>query len=208
MNASPPHGAEAFFSPFMNAFTPDPAPWEKLGESTLANTRVFEVRNKRYRHPHRSVERHFSVIAAPDWVNVLAVTPERHLVLVNQFRFGVETFSLEIPGGMIDAGEDPLAGGLRELREETGFAGTQVRLLGSVHPNPAIMNNRCHFVLVEAAVQSAPTAWDPDEEISISTAPVEEVFKWARSGRITHALVLNALWFFEPVWNKGAGRGI
>ena len=46
---------------------------------------------------------------APDWVNVVAVTPADHLVLVRQFRFGTETLSLEIPGGVMEPGEDPVA---------------------------------------------------------------------------------------------------
>jgi len=192
----------------MSSPSPDPAVWKKLGESSVATTRVFELRSVRYQHPGRDMDRDFAVIVAPDWVNVIAVTPDSHLVLVRQFRFGIEAFSLEIPGGMIDSGEDPVAAGVRELREETGFVGTQARLLGTVHPNPAILQNRCHLVLVEGAVQSAPMAWDPDEEISVSTAPVEEVFKWGRTGKITHSLVLNALWFFELRWNKRPGRGI
>ncbi len=63
-------------------------------------------------------------------------------------------------------------------------------------------------MLVEAAVRAGDTAWDHDEEIAVSTAPVDEVFTWARTGRITHALVLNALWLFEPVWTELKGRGI
>jgi len=79
-------------------------------------------------------------------------------------------------------------------------------LLGTVHPNPAIQSNRCHLVLVESAVQSGAVQWDHDEEIAVSTAPVDDVFAWARDGRITHALVLDALWLFEPVWAKIRGR--
>lgn len=140
------------------------------------------------------------VIVPPDWVNVIAVTPEGRLLLVKQFRFGVDDFSLEIPGGMIEAGEDPVAAGVRELREETGFAGTSAKLIGSVHPNPAIQSNRCHFVLVEGATLRGAVAWDPDEEIEVTSAPVDEVLAWARSGRITHGLVLCALFFFEAHW--------
>jgi len=184
----------------MNPSSAGPARWEKLGETTLATTRIFELRSRRYRHPVRGTERDFVVVDAPDWVNVLALTPAGHLVLVNQFRFGIDAFSLEIPGGMIEPGEDPVAAGVRELREETGYAGARARLLGTVHPNPAFLSNRCHLVLVEAAAPASATAWDPDEEIAVSTAPVAEVFAWARTGRITHALVLNALWLFEPVW--------
>lgn len=155
------------------------------------------MRAVRYRHPGRARDGEFVVLAAPDWVNVVALTPGGRLVLVRQFRFGIGDFSLEIPGGMIEPGEDPVAAAVRELREETGYAGTGARLLGSVHPNPAIQNNRCHLVLVEGAERRGATAWDADEEIGVTTEPVAEVMAWARSGRITHSLVLCALFYLE-----------
>ncbi|HZP60609.1 MAG TPA: NUDIX hydrolase [Opitutaceae bacterium] len=186
---------------------PDFAPhrWEKLGEESLAATRIFNLRRQRYRHPRRGDARDFVVIDSPDWVNVLALTPEKKLVLVSQFRFGIDDFSLEIPGGVIEPGEDPLAGGLRELREETGYAGRNARIIGRVHPNPAIQNNTCHLVLVEEAVPVAAAQWDYDEEIAVSTLPVDEVYALAQAGRITHALVLDALLFFAPLWAAAKG---
>jgi len=192
----------------MSSTPSGPSRWEKLGEATQAKTRVFEVRSARYRHPVRGVERDFFVVHAPDWVNVLALTPDHRIVLVRQFRFGVDAFSLEIPGGVMEAGEDPVAAGLRELREETGFTGRGARLLGSVHPNPAIQSNRCHIVLVEKAERTKGLEWDADEEIEISTVPVDEVLALARNGAITHGLVLNALLLFEPIWETLKGRGV
>lgn len=184
----------------MNTPHDGPARWEKLGEKPLATTRVLDLHSVRYRHPVRRTERDFFVLQIPNWVNVLALTPDHQLVLVRQFRFGVDNFSLEIPGGVMEAGEEPVAAGLRELQEETGYTGTGARLLGSVQPNPAIQNNRCHLVLVEQAVRSTAMTWDTDEEIEVTTAPVDDVLAWARSGRITHSLVLNALLLFEPRW--------
>ncbi len=180
-----------------------PARWEKLGPPIVdSRNAVFDVLRARYRHPGRGRERDFVVIDAPDWVNVLALTPDRRLVLVRQFRFGIDEFSLEIPGGVMERGEDPLAAAARELREETGYAGRSVRRLGGVHPNPAIMNNVCHLVLVEGAERIHDLAWDHDEEIEVLTASVDEVYAWARSGRIQHALVLDALLLFEPEWAR------
>ena len=100
----------------------------------------------------------------------------------------------------MDSGEDPIVAGLRELREETGFTGAPAQVLGSVHPNPAIQSNRCHFVLVEAAVKSHDLAWDADEELLVTTLPVDEVLALAHSGGIVHGLVLNALMLFERHW--------
>jgi 8-oxo-dGTP pyrophosphatase MutT (NUDIX family) len=126
------------------------------GERVLLSTRVLDLWNVRYRHPVRGTERDFFVAHAPDWVNVVAVTPERKIVLVRQFRFGSNSLSLEVPGGVTEKGEDPLAAGVRELSEETGYGGGRVSLMGSVYPNPALQDNRCHFVLVDGAVRPAP----------------------------------------------------
>ena len=178
-----------------------PSRWERLGQRPQLQTRIFDVVGTRYRHPGRSTEREFVVINAPDWVNVVALTPDGRIVLVRQFRYGIDEFSLEIPGGVIDTGEDPVTAGLRELREETGFTGAPAKLLGSVHPNPAMQSNRCHFVYVEGAVKSHDLEWDPDEELQVSVLPADDVFAMARSGAINHSLVLNALMLFEPIWH-------
>lgn len=171
--------------------------WEKLSDAPLAHTPIFDLQSARYRHPGRAVERDFVVLHPPDWVNVVAVTPEREVVLVRQFRFGTDAFSWEVPGGVIERGEDPVAAGVRELGEETGYVGVGARKIGWVHPNPAIQSNRCHFVLVEAAVPSAALAWDPDEEIEVATASLAEVRARIDAGEITHGLTLNALLFFQ-----------
>jgi len=178
----------------------NPARWEKLEAAVKLHTRVFDVMGVQYRHGPRGTTREFTVINAPDWVNVVALTVDRQLVLVRQFRYGIDEFSLEVPGGVIEAGEDPVVAGARELEEETGFSGPTARLLGRVHPNPAIQSNHCHLVLVEDARKTHELSWDEDEEIEIVTKPVDEVFALARSGKITHSLVLNALFLFEPVW--------
>jgi len=178
-----------------------PSRWEKLGQRLQLQTRIFDVVGIRYRHPVRTTEREFVVINAPDWVNVVALTVDNQIVLVRQFRYGIDEFTLEVPGGVIEAGEDPVVAGVRELQEETGYTGV-AKLLGSVRPNPAMQSNRCHFVVVEAAVKSHELEWDPDEELQVVTLPVDEVLALAHSGGIVHALVLNALMLFEAHWRK------
>ena len=172
--------------------------WVRGGERVLASTRVLELRSVRYRHPHRGEERDYIVAHAPDWVNIVAATPGGGLVLVRQFRFGTGALSLEVPGGVMEQGEDPIAAAVRELSEETGYGGP-ARLLGSVHPNPAIMDNRCHIVLVEGAAPVGPVRWDDDEEIEVLVAPVADALAWARSGAITHSLTIAALMLYEGV---------
>ncbi len=180
--------------------------WEELDSEQVADCRIFDILSKRFRHPKRKTEGDFYVIRPRDWVNVLPVTPDYEMVLVNQFRFGVKQTSWEIPGGVIDEGEEPVVAGLRELREETGYTTSKARLMGSVHPNPAIQSNSCHMVLAEQVRLTETLQWDEHEEIVTQSFPIRDVFEMARSGEIFHSLTLNALLLFYSEWEKIQAR--
>ncbi len=175
-------------------------PWSRGVSRVLAKTRILELHAVTFTHPARPAGSEFSVIHTSDWVNVVATTPDRQMVLVRQFRYGINAPSLEIPGGIIEPGEDPVQAGIRELREETGFVGRHSRVLGHIHPNPAIQDNHCHLIWVENAVVRDATAWDEHEELEIITLPIDEVYALAHAGEITHSLALNGLLLFAPHW--------
>ena len=138
------------------------------------------------------------------WVNVIAVTPDQQLVLIEQYRHGTNTVELEIPGGIMDAGDasSPVATGVRELREETGYEGGNARLLGEVFPNPAIMSNTCYTVLIEQCQPKHPVQWDSGEDIVTRLVPVADVPQLVAAGTIRHSLVVVALYHFE-LWQRG-----
>ena len=182
-----------------------PSVWERLADAAVDHFRVFRVRRTRYRHPRDRREGEFVVIEANDWVNVLALTDDGRMLMVRQFRFGIHDFTLEIPGGVIETGEDPVAAGVRELREETGYAGRSARLLAQVRPNPAIQANVCHIVLVEGCVRVGEMQLDANEEIELSVLPVDEVLARAERGEIKHSLVVDAL-FYLRAWREGRMR--
>lgn len=118
--------------------------------------------------------------------------------MVRQYRFGVRQSGWELPGGVIDAVDgDPIVAGARELVEETGYIGDNPRHLGWVHPNPALQNNRSHFVLVENAHAKAGQSLDPNEELQVKLFPVADVMAMAFSGEITHSIALNALFYLQ-----------
>ena len=126
-----------------------------------------------------------------DWVNILPVTADGRAVLIRQPRAGSLTDTLEVPGGMVDPGEkDLMLAGLRELEEETGFTSQRVLSLASMNPNPAIMNNRCHFFLAMSCIPNPNRKHFPDaeEDISIEMVPIAELDGMVRTGQINHGL--------------------
>src|SRR5262245_57926791 len=115
-------------------------PWKKIGTKPLGDFRIFSLREDTRVSPRTGQPHGFYVLDTVDWVNVIALTPRRELVMVHQYRAGSDTVELEIPGGMMDPKEpSPLATGLRELREETGYTGEGGRIIGEVFSNPAIL---------------------------------------------------------------------
>ena len=180
-------------------------PWEKVSSQPLGDFRIFRIRSDRLISPRTQQAHDFFVIDCVNWVNVIALTPDRQLVMIEQYRHGSKTVELEIPGGMIDPKDaSPEAAGLRELREETGYAGEHPRLIGEVYPNPAIMSNTCFTVLVENCRCLHPVEFDHGEDLLTRLVPVADIPELIAAGKIRHSLVLVALYYFE-MWQR-AGK--
>jgi len=180
-----------------------PARWEKLSSELLVDHWVLGVRRERWRHPQRGNEGEFLTMRAPDWVLAVAVTQQQELVFVRQFRFGSSDFSLEPPGGVMDASDaDPIAAARRELLEETGFSGGEAWQAGWIYPNPALQTNRCFIVIIDGVEPSGTQDFDEHEDIAMDVVPVARALEMARAGGITHALALTALFFFEGEWRR------
>jgi len=163
-----------------------------LGQRTPGGEyRVFKTSFVEGTHPRAGTKR-FSVIEAVDWVNVIALTPADEVVLIRQYRVGTAKICLEIPGGMVDPGEDALTAAARELVEETGYTSERWTQLGTVAPNPAIMNNYLHTFLALDARPTADQKLDGSEVVTVHTMPLPEVTRALRTGEIDHALVVAA----------------
>src|SRR4051812_34321422 len=109
-----------------------------------ADYRIFKTGFVDGIHPRTGTTKRFSLIDAVDWVNIIALTADEQVVLVRQYRVGIDALCLEIPGGMVDPGETPMEAAVRELREETGYSGGHWKQIGTIAPNPAIQNNWLH----------------------------------------------------------------
>lgn len=180
-------------------------PWPNVRSTPLGNYRIFQIRSDIKLSPRTGEEHDFFVIDCVNWVNVIALTPDDQIVLVEQYRHGSNTIELEVPGGMIDADDaSPIVAGTRELREETGYEGDHAMIVGQVFPNPAIMSNTCYTLLVRNCVLKHPTVFDHSEDLVTRLVPASEVTEAVRTGKIRHSLVVAALFHFQ-LWRQQNG---
>lgn len=178
-------------------------PWKTISSTPAGDFRIFTIRSDKKISPRTQQEHDFFIIDAVNWVTILAVTPDEQLVMVEQYRHGSNAVELEIPGGMMDAGDaSPVIAGERELQEETGYVGERARVLGQVSGNPAIMSNTCFTVLVENCRCLHPVEFDSGEDLITRLVPVAEIPALVAAGKINHPLVVAALYHFE-LWRRG-----
>ncbi len=174
----------------------DMSRWRTL-KSEMALTHPALSVEKALRQSETSGRSHqFVVLHAPDWVNVIPLTGDGQVVLIQQWRHGSSDYSLEIPGGIIDPGESPAEAGARELREETGYRAGEMVHLGWVNPNPALFGNRCHTFVAQNCLPDGPLRLEDTEEIQVQLYPVDQLPHLVRSGRIVHSLVISAFSYF------------
>ncbi|MEO6390752.1 MAG: NUDIX hydrolase [Pyrinomonadaceae bacterium] len=168
----------------------DDQSWERLRSEQMADCRVFTVRQDISRNPRDGSEHKFYCIEATDWVNLIPLTANNEVVMIEQYRHGIEQVTLEIPGGMVDAGEDPKTAAVRELLEETGYAAEDVIELGRTRPNPAIQNNWVYHYAAREVKFAAEPQFDGNEHTVTKLVPLSDIGHLIGEGAITHSLVV------------------
>ena len=142
-------------------------------------------------------ESNFYVLENPDWVNVIALTEAGEVVVIEQFRHGIEEITLEIPGGMVDGDEDAGNAAKRELVEETGYTPREIILLGKSRPNPAIQDNWVHHYLAVDCKKTHEPEFDSTENVHTKLVDLSYISEAIKCGEITHSLVIAAFYWFS-----------
>ncbi len=182
-------------------------PWKKHGQKIDYDCGFFQIQVHQSSSPATGKQHPFYILSTRDWINIIAVTREKKVLLVSQYRHGSGQVGLETPGGAIDAKDlSPVEAAKRELVEETGYKSGEWHFLGKVQPNPAILNNYCHFYLALDSEKVAELKLDEAEELEVSLLPVHEIQELIQKGQIQHALVIAAFHFLGIFTRQNPGK--
>ncbi len=182
------------------------------GWRTTAKETVFEhplLRVQRRRIERDGESRQIVAVDADDWVHVVALLPDERLVMVRQWRYATEGFQLELPGGIVDEPGEDRSAAERELAEETGYRASEWLRLGTVEPNPAILDNRLTVWLATGLERLAPEQRPPldeHEELEVVEVPLARVPELVATGEIGHALMLASFYLFDLHRRSGSTR--
>jgi len=178
----------------------DQLEWQKLRSESGPDLGILNVRFDWLKHPTEDRTLKRLVLESVDWINVVALTEDGQSVMVEQYRFGVGSCTLETPGGMVDSGETPLQAAQRELKEETGYSGGRWKSLGAVQPNPAIHSHLCHHFLAEGVTKNDSQDLGQGEAIAVHLYTIDQVRSAIVDGSLSHVLAISALSRVFDLW--------
>lgn len=168
-------------------------PWAVLSSRVLVERRWLTIYEQRVRLANGHEIGEYHLLESPEWASVVAVTDEQQVVLVRQYRHGAARSALELPAGVIDAGEDPLTAARRELEEETGFVAKDWQLLTVLHPEPARNRARAHLFVALGAVPSGTVRLDASEDLTVEMVRARELMARCDAAQIVHAVHVAAI---------------
>lgn len=174
--------------------------WQHLESEEGEDLILFHARYDTYKNRRNDRLIKAVVLDAPDWVNIVALTPKKKVVIVQQYRFGTQSMTSEIPAGIVETHETPHQAAIRELKEETGYTSQDWISMGYVEPNPAFLNNKCHLWLAKDATRSNLPQLDEGEDISTIEMGKQALQQEIRNGRLRHSLALVALARVFNIW--------
>ena len=173
-------------------------PWKTLEQTVLLDRWWMTLREDRVELPDGEILPEFHVIEYPDWALTIPLTRDGRIVMVEQYRYGIDEVGLEFPAGAMSDGEDPEAAARREMLEETGYDAEEWISIGTCAPEPSKHTNTAHLYLARGSHNVAEPDLDTTENITVHEIDIDRVLHLVKAGKLNHGIHLTALfWAME-----------
>ncbi len=167
--------------------------WKRLSSRNLIEHRMIKVRQDTCELPGGRIIDDYYVVEEADVVGVIALTPQREIILVEQYKHGIGETCIEVPGGYLDPDEDPQEAAQREFLEETGYSADHFEQIPTLITQPSRMNNRIFLYVATDARKVTEQDLDENEDINILVLPMNTVFEKIQRGEISVSMTVAAL---------------
>lgn len=168
-------------------------PWKILSSEYLVQDRWMVLRADKCELPNGVVLDKYYVREINDFVHVVPINEKGEILIVKQYRHGPQIISTEIPGGVVDPGEEPIEAAKRELLEETGCVADRLEAVPPLYTNPARNTNRAHTFIAHNAQIVQPPQQESTEHIEFEFVSRQEVNTMLDEGQFAHALHVASL---------------
>jgi ADP-ribose pyrophosphatase len=169
--------------------------WKTISSTYIHKGPWATLRSDKCEMPDGRVVDQYYVLEYPNWANAVAITEDNKIIMVRQYRHAANIVSLEIPGGVIESGEDPEEGMRRELLEETGYQFEHVELISTVYANPSTANNQTFCYLATGGKKVQEQSLDEHEQIVVEEYTIAEVKQLLAENKIAQALHCTGLFY-------------
>ncbi len=167
--------------------------WEYINERLEKSYSLFDLRVDKVKNLRNQREMDMLVVDSKDAANVIALTENDEIIIIEQYRFGTKEWTLEFPGGLVEPGEDVQQACARELMEETGYQASYWTYLGKVPSNPVFINAHIHHFIAKGAVKVEDVSLDDGEQIVVHLFTKAEFLALIKRGGINHPHSLSAI---------------
>jgi 8-oxo-dGTP pyrophosphatase MutT (NUDIX family) len=167
--------------------------WETLKSEMALDEKWYKVRKDTVKLPNGKIMNDYFLGLRGRYVQMVPIFENGDVLLVKQYKHGAGDFTIEMPAGMVNEGEDPLVCAKRELMEETGYEGSTWKSMGVIHENPTKSVNESFWYVVTGLKESGEQHFDESEEIEVLKIHYKKLIEMIKSGEIITGPTIGAL---------------